>query len=55
MASRWSRRSVFTASRARHRFALAMVIDALASARVTPWSGPRTLAAPAVVRLALRS
>ncbi len=27
---------------------LAIVIDALASALVTPWSGPSTLAAPAV-------
>ncbi len=49
MASRWSRRNVFTASRAFHRSALAMVIDALASAsdvciradyvRFTPKSG----------------
>ena len=31
----------------RHRSALAMVIDALASALVTPWSWPSTLAAPA--------
>ena len=35
MASRWSLRSVLTASRARHRSALAMVIAALASALVT--------------------
>ncbi len=32
MASRWSRRSVLTASRACHKSGLAMVIDALASA-----------------------
>ncbi len=37
-AARWSRRSVLTASRARHRSALAMVIAALASALVTPRS-----------------
>ncbi len=36
MASRWSRRSVLTASRARHRSAGDMVIAALASALVTP-------------------
>ncbi len=47
MASRWSLRSVLTASRARHRSAGDMVIDALASALVTPWSGPSTWAAPA--------
>ncbi len=35
-------------SHARYRSALAMVIDARASALVTPWSGPSTLAAPAV-------
>ncbi len=35
IASRWSRRSVLTASLAHHRSALAMVIDALASALVT--------------------
>ena len=33
-------------SRACHRSALAMVIAALASALVTPWSGPSTWAAP---------
>ncbi len=47
MASRWSRRSVLTASRACHRSTLAIVIDALASALVTLWSGPNTWAAPA--------
>ena len=36
IASRCSRRRVLTASRARHRSALDMVSDALASARVTP-------------------
>jgi len=35
MASRWSRRSVLTASRACHRSALVVVIDALAGALVT--------------------
>ena len=35
MASRWSRRSVLTASLARHRSTLAIVVDALASALVT--------------------
>ena len=34
-------------SRACHRSALSMVIDALASALVTPWSTPSTRAAPA--------
>ncbi len=38
MASRKSRRSVLTASRACHRSTLAMVIDALANARVARWS-----------------
>ncbi len=36
IASRWSRRSVLTASRACHKSTLAMVIDALASALVAP-------------------
>ncbi len=48
IASRWSRRRVLTASRACYRSAFFMVIDALASARVTLWSRPSTLAAPAV-------
>ena len=48
MASRWSRRNVLTFSLARHRSAVAMVIDALASALVALWSGPSTWAAPAV-------
>ncbi len=47
IASRWPRRSIFTASRACHRSTLSMVIAALASALVTPWSAPSTWAAPA--------
>ncbi len=47
IASRWSRRKVLTASRACHRSAVAMVIDALASALVALWSTPSTCAAPA--------
>jgi len=49
-ADEWrkSRRSVLTTSRACHRSILCMVIDALASALVAPWSGPSTHAAPAV-------
>ena len=48
MAWRWSLRSVFMASRARHRSALPMVAAALAKALVALCRAPSTLAAPAV-------